>query len=112
MYGMNVNTGSRLDGMAHIQQSIADILTTPIGSRVMRRDYGSHVFDLIDQPGNPINRLRLIATSADALSRWEPRLHLTQITTEVNFDGQAVLNVMGEVNDEVFTASVIIGGAV
>jgi phage baseplate assembly protein W len=41
MQGMNRNTGRKLSGVDHLRQSIVDILTTPIGSRVMRRDYGS-----------------------------------------------------------------------
>uniref|UniRef100_UPI0026076D20 ATPase domain-containing protein n=1 Tax=uncultured Sphingobium sp. TaxID=316087 RepID=UPI0026076D20 len=32
---------------------VRDILTTPIGSRLMRRDYGSLIPELIDQPANP-----------------------------------------------------------
>lgn len=34
---MNRSTGAALATSAHISQSIGDILTTPIGSRVMRR---------------------------------------------------------------------------
>ena len=52
MLGMDAKTGRRLEGDDHLRQSIADILTTPIGSRVLRRDYGSMLLDLIDQLGN------------------------------------------------------------
>jgi phage protein D len=55
---MNRHTGSALDELAHLRQSIEDILTTPIGSRVMRRAYGSQLFELIDQPLNDQTRLR------------------------------------------------------
>ena len=48
--GMNVLNGRSLTGLDHLKQSIADILNTPIGSRVMRRDYGSKLFSLIDAP--------------------------------------------------------------
>jgi len=74
MLGMDAATGRRLSGIAHVEQSIADILMTPIGSRAMRRDYGSHLFALIDQPGNRANRLRCYAAVVDALLRWEPRV--------------------------------------
>lgn len=40
---MNAHTGGAIDRLAHIRQSIADILTTRIGSRVMRREYGSQL---------------------------------------------------------------------
>ena len=49
---MNVNTGKTISEIAHIKQSITNILTTPIGSRIMRRDYGSRLFERIDQPIN------------------------------------------------------------
>ena len=48
--GMNADTGRTLSETAHILQSVRNILTTPIGTRVMRRDYGSEIFSLIDQP--------------------------------------------------------------
>ena len=50
MIGVDASTGRALDGMQHLGQSIGDILMTPMGSRVMRRDYGSLLTELIDQP--------------------------------------------------------------
>lgn len=79
MIGMNASTGKPLAGDAHLVQSIADILTTPIGTRVMRRDYGSALFELLDAPLNALTRLRLFAATADALRRWEPRIRLTRV---------------------------------
>lgn len=79
MIGMSATTGKPLAGDAHLVQSIADILTTPIGTRVMRRDYGSALFELLDAPLNALTRLRLFAASADALRRWEPRIRLTRV---------------------------------
>jgi len=82
MTGMNRHTGAAIDGEAHLAQSVADILTTPIGSRVARRDYGSLLPDLIDQPLTPALKLRLYGATAVALSRWEPRLRLQRVTLE------------------------------
>lgn len=82
MRGMNAATGRALEGDAHLRQSIADILTTPLGSRVMRRDYGSLLFELVDQPWNALTRLRLYAAVALALSRWETRLRLRRVSVE------------------------------
>lgn len=79
MNGMNATTGKAIDGTDHLVQSIADILGTPLGSRVMRRDYGSLLFDLIDQPLNSATAMLLRAASAVALRRWEPRLKLGRI---------------------------------
>ena len=80
MQGMDVSTGKPIGDEAHLAQSIADILSTPLGSRVMRRDYGSLLFELIDKPSNGAIRMLLQAATAIALRRWEPRLRLTRVT--------------------------------
>lgn len=90
--GMNAATGRSMGDMDHIRQSIRDILTTRIGSRVMRRDYGSLLPELIDQPANPANRLRLMAATVMAIIRWEPRVRVTKATFTVDADGTAVVD--------------------
>ena len=55
MLGMSNRNGSYLTDEEHLKQSIIDILTTPVGSRVICREYGSNLFKLIDQP---VNRIR------------------------------------------------------
>jgi phage baseplate assembly protein W len=39
--GMARESGRTIEDMAHIRQSVSDILLTPVGSRVMRSEYGS-----------------------------------------------------------------------
>lgn len=78
--GMSAATGRQLEGIEHIQQSVRDILTTPIGSRVMRRDYGSLLPELIDQPLNGATALRAYSATVVALMKWEPRIRVRQIT--------------------------------
>lgn len=93
---MNRTTGRSLEGLAHLHQSIADILTTPLGSRVMRREYGSLLPELIDQPDNGTTRVRIYAATAAALMRWEPRLRVSQIQIEPgNRPGQVVMELAG-----------------
>ena len=83
---MNRHTGRAITGLEHLRQSVGDILSTPIGSRVMRREYGSLVPELLDHPDNDATRVRLNAAVAGALMRWEPRIRLTRITMERNPD--------------------------
>ena len=94
MTGMSRTTGRRLEANseAHLVQSIGDILTTPIGSRVLRRTYGSELPDLIDQPMNARTRLRIFAATAIALLRWEPRLRLKRVALQMGADGVAALS--------------------
>jgi uncharacterized protein len=74
MRGTNATTGRPLAGIDHLRQSITDILTTPVGSRVMRRDYGSRLFELIDAPMNRVTIAQLYYATIEALLRWEQRI--------------------------------------
>ncbi|EFK3044342.1 hypothetical protein A8319_002476 [Escherichia coli] len=77
--GMNAETGRALSDVQHIQQSVKDILTTPVGTRVMRREYGSIINNLIDQPNNGATRLRVMSAVVMALTRWEPRIDIISV---------------------------------
>ena len=98
MIGMNATTGQALQGLEHLRQSVTNIITTRIGSRVMRRPYGSRVFDIIDHPANPSSVLKLYAATVDALLRWEPRLrpHRMQIVGGEIEQGQLTIEITGE----------------
>lgn len=79
MLGMDRDTGKLLSGTDHIRQSIVDILTTPLGTRVMLPEYGSKLFDLVDNPTDPSLAMRIIMESAGAIARWEPRVRIDRI---------------------------------
>ena len=96
MDGTNALTGKSLGGVQHLRQSIRDILTTPIGSRVMRRDYGSRVIRLIDAPTTQSTLMEIYAATADALAKWEPRLRLEQVQAVSAEPGRLELVVYGE----------------
>lgn len=97
MPGMSSTTGRTLDGIDHLRQSISDILTTPIGTRLERRTYGSLVPDLIDHPDNATTRVRMYAAVASALMKWEPRLHLSRVQLASGpAAGRATLDLSGE----------------
>ncbi|PZU74152.1 MAG: hypothetical protein DI531_08240 [Brevundimonas sp.] len=85
-------TGETLDpnSEAHLVQSIGDILSTPRGSRVLRRSYGSDLPDLIDQPVEPSRLpIKIFAATAMALLAWEPRLRLSRVRIEATSTGAA-----------------------
>lgn len=73
--GMNRETGRAITDADHIRQSCGDILRTPVGSRVMRRDYGSLLFSLIDMPQTDALRLQIMCACYMALLKWEPRAY-------------------------------------
>lgn len=92
--GMNRNTGSAVGDIAHIEQSIADILTTPIGSRLQRRDYGSLVFYLLDDPHNPATQLKTLSAIYSAVLKWENRVRLTAVTLDAS-EGKSSVKLTG-----------------
>lgn len=95
MDGTDAQTGKRLSGIAHLRQSIGDILTTPLGSRVMRRDYGSELFRLVDAPMNRATMVDVYAATAAALLRFEPRIKLQRVRVEAANPGRLVLERIG-----------------
>jgi len=99
MSGMNRQTGAAWADEAHIAQSIADILTTPLTTRVMRRDYGSRLFELVDAPLTPATRLLWIAATAGAIRRWEPRIALERVSLALSATGQIILTLIGRRTD-------------
>lgn len=100
MNGMNASTGTIISGVDHLRQSIGDILGTPLGSRLARRDYGSLLPELLDQPMNALTRLRIYAASALALQRQEPRLRAARFALERgDAEGSAILTIDGRRTD-------------
>lgn len=97
--GMSRDSGEALTDLDHIRQSVRDILLTPLGSRVMRRDYGSLLSALIDQPQNAALRLQMMSACYMAILQWEPRVKLTGITYESAFDGGMVVELTGTRTD-------------
>src|SRR5438445_11530397 len=94
--GMNGTTGRALTDREHILQSVRDILTTPIDTRVMRRPYGSLLPQLIDQPLHGTTLLRAMSASVTALVRWEPRVRVQRVSFEVSAAGELYLDIGAE----------------
>ena len=98
---MNRTTGAAISGLEHLRQSVGDILSTPIGSRVMRREYGSLVPELIDHPDNNASQVRLFSAVASALLRWEPRFRLTRVGVQRDAErrGYALIELHGSYHE-------------
>ena len=72
-------TGKVITLAEHIEQSIMDIITTRMGSRVMLRDYGTLLPTMLDKPGNDYTMMILMASTTMALLTYEPRVNLSQV---------------------------------
>jgi phage baseplate assembly protein W len=95
MNGTNAQDGTALSGIDHLRQSITDILTTPLGSRVMRREYGSRLFYLVDAPINRGTLSAIYRETVEAIARWEPRFAVTKVTVVSAAPGRVELDVTG-----------------
>ena len=76
--GMNRDNGKTITETDHLRQSVHDILLTSQGSRLARREYGSLLSALIDQPQNPALRLQIMSAVYVAFT--------TNIELEVKID--------------------------
>jgi phage baseplate assembly protein W len=78
--GIDRHTGKPLFGWDHVVQSVFVILGTRVGSRVMRRPFGSATTGLIGRRLTPqmIALWRLLVVLS--LERWEPRVRVRKVT--------------------------------
>lgn len=78
-------TGQAINELNHILQSVEMILTTRIGTRVMRRDFGSRLPDLLDAPLNAETITAIYAAANEAIATWEPRVKM--LGSQLNLKG-------------------------
>jgi phage baseplate assembly protein W len=96
MIGMDRSTGQSLSGLAHLRQSIEDILTTPEGSRRQRPEYGSKLRRFVDLPVTAGWRSAVQAEVNRAIGRWEPRIKLESVRVVAVVGGQVTFSITGE----------------
>ena len=92
---MNRDTGREVSGWDACIQRLKELWSTPIRTRVLRRDYGSDVPELIDRPGNSDLLLELVLAMGDA-EEWEPCFRLTRANiVSAGSDGVFTLDIWG-----------------
>lgn len=74
------NLLSMVGGDAAIRQSIYIIVMTVPGERVMRPDFGCEIHSLIFHPANQETATIAERYIRDALTRWEPRIIIQELT--------------------------------
>ena len=62
-----------------IENSIKDILLTPLGSRVMLPEYGSRIYELIDRKVDDEFRADLACSAIEAVEKWEKRVKIDEV---------------------------------
>ena len=106
------HTGRLISEREHILQSIEMILTTPIGSRVMRRDFGSEIPRLIDQPLNRSTLTAIYAAANEAIATHEPRVEIIRTTVDATDAEKGIVNLRVTVRalDETLEEEFLLGG--
>lgn len=93
---LNRTTGKQMSETPHIKQSIVDIVTTLIGTRVMRRFYGTIIPGVIDKPMNEILIMQMQSSIFMALDQYEHRIKIASVyITEPTLEGTFTLNIEG-----------------
>lgn len=73
-------TGQPIDNDEQLRQKIIDVLTTPIGTRLMRRDYGCGMIDALDMPVTTSTLALAKARIAKALKAFVKNFATLKIT--------------------------------
>lgn len=95
MKSFALETLQPVDGHQALSEAIRTVLFTPVGSRVMRRDFGSLLFELLDQPQNDQTTVKIFGATALALLRWLPVFRLVRVALEHLAPGRAELQLEG-----------------
>lgn len=73
------DTGAYVSGWPRIQKSIICILTTQLGTRLMRLGWGSNFLDIQDKPLNAEVLTLGIYRAAYFINKYEPEFRVTSI---------------------------------
>ena len=88
---MDRHTGKLLTGREYTRQCVIDVLTTPMGTRVGNRDYGSRLFDLVDNPASSSSVPEFYAAVSSAIGRLEG-IELRSVAVENKTPGRVSLD--------------------
>ena len=95
-HGIDAETGRRLSGWDHVQQSLRDIFTTRFGARIMREWYGSFVPEALGRNITPAEMLPVIASITSAIEQWEPRYDVVDVKIDGDIrDGNLRISLTG-----------------
>ena len=106
--GLDNQAAGAVTGLDWLRGAIRDVLTTPIGTRVMRRTYGSLLFTLIDAPMTAGLVADIVAGSAQALATWLPLITVQTISVETVAPGAFDLDLSFILNGELVTMSSVL----
>jgi len=78
-------------GPERIQDAIWIVLSTSLGERLMRPNFGAGVNDYVFRSNSDVVRTQLRTAVNDALLRWEPRIELLNVIVQEGTEPSQVL---------------------
>lgn len=72
----------QMDEAEKIKENLVHLLMTSLGERVMRRNYGGGLRQLVHEPNNDALRALAQHQIAAAILQWEPRVRLRQLNIQ------------------------------
>lgn len=96
---MNAKTGKWMSLHDHIVQCVIAILSTLIGTRLLRRQFGSFMPEFIDSATSELKLAQLRASIVLALVKWEKRLIIKRVNFEVT-EGRVFIKIQSLINGE------------
>lgn len=76
---LQIQGRNKMKYLVDIENSIKDILQTPLGSRVMLPEYGSRLYELIDKKIDDEFRANLSWYVIEAVEKWEKRIKIDEV---------------------------------
>ncbi len=80
-------------GAEELDSSIAMIVGTAPGERVMRPEFGCRIWDQLFEPINPTTLGEMEEAVEEAILRWEPRVEISSVIAEPDQDTAEVVNI-------------------
>jgi phage baseplate assembly protein W len=72
------------EGDDNVEQSLRILLLTRIGERVMRRDFGTKLGDMVFRPGSDQNLRAIEREVSSAILTFEPRVEVLDVSAEAD----------------------------
>lgn len=86
---------------SEIEQAIVIILSTPIGTRVMRPGFGSRLHELVFAPINAQTMAQARRYVEEALGMWEPRIQVINAEVSPDFHNRGGACLMIQIRYEI-----------
>jgi uncharacterized protein len=67
-----------------VEEAMMMILLTPVGQRVMRPDFGCRIHELVFASNDASTEGLAVYYVEEALTRWEPRVTLREVTADAD----------------------------